>query len=319
MPTEQSDYIHLAGHAIGPGEDDLINLNIARLPSRTVIDIPIYVSRAEKPGPVLLLMAGLHGDEINGMEILRRMMSENLHKPIIGTVITIPVLNIYGFLNYSRELPDGKDINRSFPGSRSGSLASRVAWHVTNDILPLIDYGLDFHTGGASRSNVPQIRAVLDKPINNELAHVFKPRFIMNAPLRDKSLRREAARNGKSIMVYEGGQSLLFDEHVIVEGIAGARRVMHHLGMIKKAPPAPKYNTVILDRSSWVRAKAAGLFHHSVENGQPVKKGQTIGMITDPFGEFEVPVKSQVNGFMIGLNYNPVVNQGDALAHLGVE
>lgn len=318
MPESTSNVIVLDGQKIKPGEEVQINLNIARLPSRTVIDLPIYVSRSNKKGPVLLLMAGLHGDEINGMEILRRMIKRNLIRPNRGSVICIPVLNIYGFLNFSRELPDGKDINRSFPGTKGGSLASRVAWHVTNDILPLIDCGVDFHTGGASRSNIPQIRAMLDNPMNAELAKAFKPRFIMNAPLRDRSLRKEASKMGKSILVFEGGESLRFDEPTIKQGIAGARRLMSHLKMIPKAT-IPRYKTTILDRTTWVRAKAAGLYHTRVANGDPVKKGQVIGTITDPFGAFELPVKSPVTGYLIGLNHNPVVNQGDALVHIGVE
>src|SRR5687767_9270363 len=158
----QPRYISLAGIRIAKGQDALVNMNIARLPTRTQIDIPIFISRAAEDGPVLLLLAGLHGDELNGMEILRRLVKLGHNKPIKGTTNTIPILNIYGFLNYSRELPDGKEINRAFPGSPNGSLASRVAHMIMSDIIPQIDYGIDYHTGGASRANFSQIRCLLN-------------------------------------------------------------------------------------------------------------------------------------------------------------
>ncbi|MDZ7646223.1 MAG: succinylglutamate desuccinylase/aspartoacylase family protein [Cytophagales bacterium] len=138
----------IASQIIRPGESAEININIARLPSRTLIDTPIYVFRGLEDGPVLSLTAGMHGDEINGMEIVRRILDNGYNKVKRGTVLCMPIINMYGFLNYSREVPDGKDINRSFPGSKGGSLASRVAWHVTHEIIPAIDYGIDFHTGG---------------------------------------------------------------------------------------------------------------------------------------------------------------------------
>ncbi|HYG04765.1 MAG TPA: succinylglutamate desuccinylase/aspartoacylase family protein [Chryseosolibacter sp.] len=308
----------IAGQEINPGEFREININIARLPSHTQIDTPIYVSRAVEDGPVLALMAGMHGDEINGMEVVRRIIDRGLHHVKRGTVVCMPIINVYGFLNYSRDVPDGKDVNRSFPGSRTGSLASRVAYHLMHDVIPFIDYGIDFHTGGAMRTNYPQVRAVLKNELNEQLALAFHAPFTIDAGFRPNSLRREAAKKGKSIIVYEGGESLRFDNHAIEEGVSGTLRLMKHLNMIDWAPEITEETRMIWS-SAWVRAKHAGLFQPTVKAGQFVKKHEWVGTITDPFGEFKEQVKANENGYVIGLNNSPVINAGDALMHLGLD
>lgn len=310
--------IIIAGTKVSKGENAHINLSIARLPSRTPIDIPVFVSRSEEDGPVLLLLAGLHGDEINGIEILRRILRNGYNKPQRGTVICIPVMNIYGFLNYSRDVPDGKDVNRSFPGNKKGSLASRVAYHLMNEIVPLIDYGIDFHTGGASHANFPQIRTLVNDEINKNLAMAFAPPFIVNSNYRPNSLRKESANLGKRIIVYEAGESMRFDRDSIITGVAGARRVMKFLGMTNHSPEAEHKPKIVL-KTTWIRARYSGLFHYFIQNGKRVEKKQLIGAITDPFGDFYSQIKSPVNGYLIGVNNNPVVNQGDALMHLGID
>lgn len=308
----------IAGQEILPGEFREININIARLPSHTQIETPIYVSRAVDDGPVLALIAGMHGDEINGMEIVRRIIERGLHKVKRGTVVCMPIINVYGFLNYSRDVPDGKDVNRSFPGNKRGSLASRVAYHLMHDVIPFVDYGIDFHTGGAMRTNYPQVRAVLREPLNVELANAFCAPFTIDAPFRPNSLRREAARRGKNIIVFEGGESLRFDYHAIEEGVSGTLRLMKYLNMIDAAPDPAEGNKVIWS-TSWVRAKNAGLFQPSIKAGQLVHKGDYVGSITDPFGEFKEEVKANETGYVIGLNNGPVINAGDALMHLGMD
>ncbi len=310
--------VTIAGHRIEPGEFKEININIARLPSHTQIDTPIYVSRSKEEGPILALMAGMHGDEINGMEIVRRILDQDLHKVKRGTVVCMPITNVYGFLNFSRDVPDGKDVNRSFPGSKNGSLASRVAYNLTHQIIPFIDYGIDFHTGGAMRTNYPQVRAMLNNEKNQELANAFCAPFTIDSPFRPNSLRKEASKKGKNIIVYEAGESLRFDQHGIEEGISGALRLMRHLKMIDEAPK-PKEENRIIWSSSWIRAKHAGLFQARVQSGQLLHKGDWVGTITDPFGEFKEQVKSSETAYVIGLNNNPVVNAGDALMHLGMD
>jgi uncharacterized protein len=308
----------IAGQEIQPGEFKEININIARLPSHTQIDTPIYVSRSLDDGPTLALMAGMHGDEINGMEIVRRILDRGLHQVKRGTVVCMPVINVYGFLNYSRDVPDGKDVNRSFPGTKNGSLASRVAYHLMHDVIPFIDCGIDFHTGGAMRSNYPQVRAVLRESTNVELANAFHAPFTIDAPFRPNSLRREAARKGKNIIVYEGGESLRFDMSAIEQGVEGTLRLMKHLNMIDWAPE-PREENKIIWTTSWVRAKHAGLFQPTIQAGQLVHKGDWVGTITDPFGEFKEQVKSHETGYVIGVNNGPVINAGDALLHLGMD
>jgi hypothetical protein len=234
-----------------------------------------------------------------------------------GTTICIPVINLYGFIHFSRYVPDGKDVNRSFPGSKTGSLASRVAYYLMNDIIPKIDYGIDFHTGGAERFNYPQIRALLQDEELKELARAFQAPFTLNSRYRAKSLRQSAGKRGKKILVYEGGESSRLDEFSIVTGMEGARRVMHHLGMILDSSAAAFENQVI-SRTSWLRVKYSGLVQLTVNCGDRVRKNQHIGHITDPFGDFKVLLKSPNAGFVIGLNNNPIVHQGDAIINLGL-
>lgn len=308
--------MNIAGNDISPGETKWIDINIAKLPSGTIIDIPIVVHRSRKEGPTLMLIAGMHGDEINGVEIMRRIIKEKLYKVSVGNVICIPIINIFGFINFSRDVPDGKDINRSFPGSKTGSLASQVAHFLMEEIIPHIDYGIDFHTGGARINNYPQIRVKTDDPQNLELAKAFCTHFILNSPFRDRSLRKEAFRLGKRILVYEGGESLRLRKNAIDEGIEGMLRVMKHLKMIKEAPK-PNSSSKIIDSSTWLRAKAAGLHYSNFRNGSQIDARKVIGVVSDPYGNYETKIKAPHDGYIIGINNNPVVNRGDALFHFG--
>ncbi|RJE71550.1 succinylglutamate desuccinylase/aspartoacylase family protein [Reichenbachiella sp. MSK19-1] len=301
-----------------PGETKNVIVNIARLPSHSPIEITITVSRALEDGPTVLLMGGLHGDEINGIEIVRRLIEHDQHLPIKGTTICIPIINVYGFIHFSRYVPDGKDVNRSFPGNKNGSLAARVAYFLMKEIIPKIDYGLDFHTGGADRTNYPQVRCVMSDPKNAELAAVFAAPFSLHSAYRSRSLRWAAAKLGKKILVYEGGESSRFDQYAIEQGIKGTMRLLAHLGMRDEEAYEKEYESVLIKSSSWIRAKASGLFLTEVKSGQKVKKNQVVGYIADPFGEFKVPVKSSASGYVIGLNNNPILHQGDAVMHIGV-
>ena len=312
------DSLEINGLRIRPGEQILTRLVISKLPSGAVIDVPVHVLRAPEPGPVLLLMAGMHGDEVNGIEIIRRLVRRQLVQPLRGTVIAIPILNIYGFLNFSREVPDGKDVNRSFPGHPQGSVASRVAHRFMREIMPLVDVGIDFHTGGAARANHPQVRCLLGQDAATEaLAQAFAAPFTLHARLRPGSLRGAAQALGKPLIVYETGESLRLDEAGIEEAMAGTLRVLHHLGM-GPAAPAPARPGIVCYRHRWLRARYAGLFRAHVSLGDFVEKGQIYGSVADPYGERAVRLEAPLSGYVIGLNYMPVVNQGDALLHLGL-
>ena len=295
-----------------------MEVNIARLPSRTHIDIMVTVARALEPGPTLLLMGGLHGDEINGIEIVRRIIEKGHHVPEKGTIICIPILNIYGFIHFSRNVPDGKDVNRSFPGNKNGSLDSRIAYYMMKDIIPKIDYGIDFHTGGADRYNYPQVRGMLNDQVNQELANAFYAPVTLHSNFRAQSLRQAAAKQGKRIIVYEGGESSRLNEYAISTGIDGALRVMNHLGLSSIPVAKPTYENREFRHSSWIRARTSGIFQSEVSCGEEVKKNQAVGWITDPFGEFRVQLKSPTSGIVISINNNPILHQGDAVIHIGV-
>jgi uncharacterized protein len=303
------------GVRIRPGQTLNIAIAIARLPTHTLIDLPIFIKRAKEDGPVVLISGGVHGDEINGIVAVKRMLEEDQINPEKGTIIFIPLVNVYGFLSYTRTFPDGRDLNRSFPGSKKGSLASQIAFILSNEIIPLIDYGIDIHTGGRMISNYPQIRVDFKDKKGLELAKAFGTHFILNSPHIDKSFRKEAYKRRKHILVYEGGESMRMDDYAVEEAVAGTRRLLVHLEMMKETSEPKK--TIIIKESSWTRAKVSGIFSSSVQLGDSVKKGQMMAKITDPYGQVKVPVKSTTNGFVVGLNNNPVVNAGDALVHIG--
>jgi len=313
MPISKEIVIN--GVNILPGQKIKVDIGIARLPSHTLIDLPVYVFRSKKPGPVLLLTAGIHGDEINGIEIVRRLILGKMLMPDSGTVIAIPLVNVYGFIHNSRSLPDGKDLNRCFPGGEGGSLARRIAHIIMTEIVPHIDYGLDFHTGGSKIYNFPQIRAVLGEPKNVELAKAFGAKYIINSGFIDKSFRKEAYKLGKCILVYEGGESLRIDEYSIQEGMDGIKRLMNYLKM--KDFNVKDQESVILKESAWIRARISGIFNSFVECGGATKKGEEIASLADPFGETKASIKGLVNGYVVGINNMPVVSAGDALFHVG--
>jgi len=303
---------------IYPGQSVEHILNTYQLPSRTKLDIPVFVYRSQNPGPVVLFQAGMHGDEINGIETLRFLLKkEEIKNPYKGTVIIIPIVNVISFLLNTRDLPDEKDLNRCFPGSKKGSFGSRIAYDIMQQIIPIIDCGIDFHTGGAKINNYPQLRCVFENDINVNLAKSFAAPFILDAPYRDKSLRKEAYKKGKSILVYEGGESMRFNKLAINEGINGSMRLLNSLGMTEcdVLPNEP----IFLKSSAWARAKTSGLFRTTKKYGTFIEKNETIGIISDPYGEKESPIIAPSDGFLIGINNQPVINEGDALMHIGVE
>lgn len=307
---------------IGLGRSKVLNLNIAKLHTRTSLSVPIIVERGKEEGPCVLLTAGIHGDEVNGVEIVRQIIAEGYNKPQKGTVICIPVINVFGFLSQKREFPDGRDLNRLFPGSKRGSLASRFAYHVMNAIMPHVDYCMDFHTGGAARFNYSQIRLDARDKETLALAKIFGTKFIVDAENRDKSFRNTLSKKGKKVLLFEGGKSLHLDRHVTQVGIDGALRVMHHLGlrdftdelMASKLPQ--KVKPILINDSTWIRAKHSGMYRTKLKLGSQVSKGDKIGSISDPYGDFEVDVVATYDGYIIASNHAPIVNQGDALVHI---
>lgn len=303
---------------VPPGEHVILNFPVGHLPSGTPIDVAVHVFQAPEPGPVLLLLAGMHGDEINSIEILRRAMTNKLFEGLKrGAVIAVPLLNVVGFINFSRDVPDGKDVNRSFPGSSRGSLASRVAHLVSRELLPSADLIIDLHTGGASKYNYPQIRYTERSEASIELAGIFGAPFMIHKPLVPKSLRKTAIEMGKIAVVFEGGEAERYDPFSIHEGLAGIRRVLCHAGMSTLEEPVRE--VINIRKTTWIRAQAAGLFLWAHASGDQVRKGQKLGDIHDPQGQQFHPVLAPRAGYIIGHNNAAVVSSGDALFHLGWE
>jgi predicted deacylase len=306
------------GHEIKPGENKTVTLNSYELHTKSSIKIPVHVIRSKKPGPTILFSAGLHGEETNGIEIIRKLVGRDEVKALkCGSIIAIPVINIVSFLYSTRDLPDGRDLNRCFPGTKSGSLGSRIAYDLMKHIIPLIDFGIDFHTGGAKISNYPQIRCVFDFPENLAIAKKFSAPLIIDSKYRDGTLRKEAAKKNKPILVFEGGESMRFDYLSINEGLSGCLRLMKAYKMLDLE--IPNNASVKLKDDTWIRAGASGLFHMNASNGAHVHKDDLLGVICNPFGEIEHKVLSTVAGYIVGINNQPVVNEGDALIHIGME
>lgn len=297
-----------------------LNLETARLHTRTRIEVPVFIERSNEDGPVLLISAGIHGDEVNGVEIVRKAVASGMLQPKKGSIICIPVLNVFGFLNQSREFPDGKDLNRFFPGSPGGSLASQFAYSFMQDIIPHVNYCIDFHTGGSNRFNVPQIRISRNDQELLQLAHAFNPDFIVYAKNRDKSFRESATKKGVKVLLFEGGKSLDFSDYVTQKGIDGIMRVMHHIGMRDFSTGIDRLtirDPIVIESSQWIRARHSGLFRSFIIDGEYVAKGHRLGSISDPYGEFEYFVKAPMNGYIFGINRSPIATQGDALYHIG--
>jgi predicted deacylase len=309
--------IEIRGQKIGLGESKLIKIPIDRLPTGTLIEIPVYIFNGDQLGPTILLQGGLHGDEVNSVELVRRMLIDKSYKIHRGCVIVVPLLNVFGFLNMSRDM-HGKDVNRSFPGSKTGSLASRMAYYLMKEITNNVDFAIDFHTGGEQRNNFPQIRYTPEDEKGFQLANIFNAPFMFGSKLIPKSFRNQCYKNNITVIVYEGGESLRLEEKAIQQGINGTLRILKHFKMVKESIQIPENATSIhINKRKWVRAKVAGLFTPIVHNGEKIKKGQILGHIMDTYGETNFSVKSPYDGYIIAKNNFPIINMGDALFHLG--
>lgn len=321
MSIDNNDDLNILGEIIKPGQSVEISFNVAKLHTRTLVDIPIVVERSKKPGPVVLFTAGIHGDEVNGVEIVRQIISKGINKPKIGTIICVPVLNVFGFINMEREFPDGRDLNRVFPGSKSGSLASRVAHSLVSEIVPHADFIMDFHTGGALRFNAPQIRIIEGNPDMDIAAKVFGAPFVLYSKNVNKSFRNTCNKLNKPILLFEGGKSIHIDNDVTNTGVNGAKRILNFHGMLQKKfkVSEPKKAVIFIKESRWIRASYSGMFKASIAIGYKVEKGQVIGNITDPYGKFNHFVKTSNSGYIINVNESPIVYQGDALFHISTK
>jgi uncharacterized protein len=315
---KKSNPLIILGQTILAGESKTIDMEIARLHTTTKLKIPVIIERSKIDGPVVLLSAGIHGDEINGVEIVRQIIIQKINKPKTGTIICIPIVNMFGFVNKSREFPDGRDLNRVFPGSKKGSLASRFAFHILKEIMPVVDFAVDFHAGGASRFNAPQIRIAPNHIELKKLADVFDAPFTLYSKNIAGSFRNSSEKMNVKMLLFEGGKSLDINNQIAMEGVNGTKRLLHYLGMLSDLHiiENQKNKTIYIEKSGWLRAKCSGLFHDNNKIGCFVEKGTVLGLITDPFGKFEQKVKAPNAGYVINANHSPIVYEGDAIYHI---
>ena len=309
--------ITINGTTIHAGQRETIDLPLGTLYTHAPLSMPVHVICGKKDGPRLFVSAAIHGDELNGVEIIRRLINDKTMRRLRGTLVAIPVVNVHGLLHHSRYLPDRRDLNRCFPGSDTGSLAGRVAHIFIEEIVKQCTHGIDLHTGAIHRSNLPQIRAKLDDDETARLAHAFGVPVLLNSTLRDGSLREASAELGLPMLLYEAGEALRFDEVSIRAGVRGIKNVLRELDMLLPSRRKRKLTEPVVARSSsWMRAPYSGVFRTLVELGAYVEKDKLLGVISDPFGEVEYEIRAGFEGIIIGRNNLPLVNEGDALFHL---
>jgi len=304
------------GIKISPGVNETVSLPFGHLSNHAPMNLPVHVVNGRKDGPVLFVSAAIHGDEVIGVEIIRRLLSLPIMNRIRGTLLAVPIVNMYGFISQNRYLPDRRDLNRSFPGSSNGSLASQLADLFVKEIVKRSDFGIDLHSGSNNRTNLPQIRADLSIDRIKDLAQVFGAPVILDSRIRSGSLRDVASDMGIPVLLYEAGEALRFDEAAIRTGLRGILSVMHSIGMLSGRRPKIELDPLVCISSSWLRAPHSGIFRAVSPLGSNVEKGDILGFISNPFGSDEWDIVAHRNGLVIGKTNLPVTNRGDALYHI---
>lgn len=274
------------------------------------------VVHGKHAGARLFLCAAIHGDELNGIEIVRRVLQKVNPERLRGTLVAVPVVNVFGLINHSRYLPDGRDLNRSFPGSKNGSLASRVAQLFIKEVASRCTHGIDLHTAGTDRTNLPQIRGNLDHPETRQLALTFGAPLMIHSSTRDGSLREVAAKRGIPLLVYEAGEPNRFNEPSIDAGVTGVMRVIQELKMLPGRKPKRARTSLEIRSSTWVRARQSGFLHLEVTAGERVSKKQRIGVIQDAIGDNSMVIRSPIDGVVLGHTCTPLMHRGDPVAHV---
>ncbi len=310
--------ITIGDREIAAGTRETVELPVANLYTHAALTMPVHVIHGRRPGPTLFVTAAVHGDELNGVEIIRRVLGQNAISRLAGTLIAVPIVNVHGVLRLSRYLPDRRDLNRSFPGSSKGSVAARLAHVVVEEIIAKADYGIDLHTAAVHRANLPQIRADLSDETTRAMAEAFGCPLLIDAGLREGSLREHAHSQGVPLLLYEAGEALRFDEFSIRAGVRGVTNVMRHLRMLtskRRRRTASRKPTVALD-SNWERAPESGFLRAVVNLGEHVGKDQPLAYLSEPFGESENVVTSEHAGIVIGRTMLPLAHAGDALYHV---
>jgi uncharacterized protein len=311
------DPIIIGGVSVLPGQEITVDLNVPDLYTHTGITLPVHVVHGKQPGPVLFLSGAIHGDEINGVEIIRRILKHKRINQIKGTLLAVPVVNIYGFINKTRYLPDRRDLNRSFPGSETGSLAARMANVFLQEIVAKCTHGIDIHTAAIHRDNLPHVRALMDDAETERLAYAFSLPVILNTSIVAGTLRESAEKAGVTVIVYEAGEALRFDDDSILHGAEGILSIMREIGMLPRLKKiGRKVEPLVAQSSTWVRAPQSGILRAMKSLGATVEKNELMGLIADPFGKKEEEVRATATGIIIGRTNIPLVNEGEALFHI---
>ncbi len=317
MTSRSRKAFEINGTCVAPGTRQTVDVPVSMLSDHTPVHLSVNVVHGRKRGPVLFVSAAIHGDEVIGVEIVRRLLKAEALKTMRGTLLAVPIVNSFGFLTHSRYLPDRRDLNRCFPGLSQGSMASRLAHIFMTEVVQRADVGIDLHSAAIHRTNLPQIRLSPDNARLNDLGRAFGAPVMMTSKLREGSLRMAAEEAGVDVLLYEGGEGMRFDELAARAGVTGILRVMHHLGMIaKKHLPRHRAQSVECSGSSWYRAPVGGLFRGFLAIGDVVSPGTVLGAVSDPFGEIETEVVADHTGILIGRTNMPVVYEGDALFHV---
>ncbi|KGY12045.1 succinylglutamate desuccinylase [Vibrio tubiashii] len=308
----------IGGNTILPGERTKIALPVAKLYTDGEVSLPVYIIRGKREGPNIFVSAAVHGDELNGIEIVHRIINMKRFKVLRGSVIFVPMVNVHGVIHQSRYLPDRRDLNRSFPGSAKGSLAARVANIFKTEIIDKCQYGIDLHTGAIHRTNLPQIRANVEDETTAQLATAFGAPVVLHSEEIDGSLRDCAANSNTKVLVYEGGEALRFDETSIRMGTRGVIRVLRYLNMVSKSSKSSKTvaDPVIARGSQWVRGSASGIVKHKFQLGDYVKKGDQLATISSAYGEELAIITAPKTGVIIGKQNIPLVQEGEAMYHI---
>jgi predicted deacylase len=308
--------VEIAGVFVNPGERRRIEIPVAKLPTGTGLHLPIMVINGQKPGPTVWISAAVHGDEVNGVEIIGRVLERTEAREMAGCLIAVPIVNVFGFNAQSRYLPDRRDLNRSFPGFEQGSVAGRLAFLFMQEVVRKCQYGIDLHTGSNHRMNLPQIRANLHDEETRCIAEAFGAPVIMHAGAIDGSLRKAATVAGIRTIVYEAGEPLRFDDAAIQLGRDGVLRVLQALKMRATAPRLKGPHSALVARTSWVRALNSGILRLDVRLGEQITAGQQLGLVADAFGDDAAPLTAPEDSLVIGHTNNPLVQQGEAVVHL---
>jgi predicted deacylase len=314
--VEPAEPIVIGDTVIAPGRRHILEIPVAKLPTDTSLSLPVAVVHGRRPGPAIWLSAAIHGDELNGVEIIRRVLGLLRPRQLAGTVYAVPIVNVFGFVNGTRYLPDRRDLNRSFPGSPRGSVTARLAHLFLREVVGRCQYGIDFHTGSDHRTNLPQLRVDLNDAETRRVAEAFAAPVTVHAQYRDGSLREICSARGIHALVFEGGEAHRFNENAIAAGVDGTLRVLHELGIRDANGVTPAPPTLVVYSTRWERARRSGIARLDVVPGQHVERGEPLGLIADALGVSSTRVRASTRGVVLGYTRNPLVSQGDALVHI---